>query len=228
MPARLRIRLRPPSQPTRYFARNDLAVGQLDVDAGVVLGKARHFAFAVDRHRQLVDPAGQDALDVLLRQREPVVVASRKVADVERDHREARDLHDLPLRQEALGDASLIEHLDRACMQAARARAGEVLVGAPLDDGDVDTRQRQLARQHQPRRASSCDHHRMVRHGQRLCGTTRGLPQAPVSGINLRWRGAGTARPSGPGDYTVPVIVSVLRTAASLRWRLRTRSSSAA
>ena len=49
-----------------------------------------------------------------LRQREPVVVASRKVADVERDHREARDLHDLPLREEAIRDSTLIEHLDRA------------------------------------------------------------------------------------------------------------------
>ena len=63
----------------------------------------------------------------LLPQREPVVVARRKVADVERDHREARDLHGLPLREEALRDAPLIEHLDRARMQPARARAGELL-----------------------------------------------------------------------------------------------------
>ena len=49
-----------------------------------------------------------------LPQREPVVVARRKVADVERDHREARDLHDLPLREEAIRDATLIEHLDGA------------------------------------------------------------------------------------------------------------------
>ena len=90
------------------------AVGQLDVDAGVVLRKARHLASAIDRHRQLVDPGGEDALDVVLPEREPVVVARRKVADVERDHREARDLHDLPLREEALRDATLIEHLDRA------------------------------------------------------------------------------------------------------------------
>ena len=61
------------------------AVGQLDVDAGVVLGKARHLTSAIDRHRQLVDPGGEDALDAVLPQREPVVVASRKVADVERD-----------------------------------------------------------------------------------------------------------------------------------------------
>jgi hypothetical protein len=36
------------------------------------------------------------------------------------------------------------------------------LAGAPLDDGDVDPRQRQLARQHQPRRASSGYHHGML------------------------------------------------------------------
>src|SRR4029453_14569809 len=35
--------------------------------------------------------------DVVLPQREPVVVASRKVADVERDHREGPDLSDSTL-----------------------------------------------------------------------------------------------------------------------------------
>jgi hypothetical protein len=56
----------------------------------------------------------QDALDTFLPEREPVVVASRKVADVERDHREPGDLHDFSLREEAIRDATLIEHLDRA------------------------------------------------------------------------------------------------------------------
>src|SRR6266511_3008442 len=49
-------------------------------------------------------------------------------------------------------------------MQTARARAGKVLAVAPLDDGDIDARQRQLARQHQPRRAASGYHHRMFGH----------------------------------------------------------------
>ena len=49
-------------------------------------------------------------------------------------------------------------------VQTARARAGEVLAGAPLDNGNVDARQRQLARQHQSRRTSSGDHHRMLGH----------------------------------------------------------------
>jgi hypothetical protein len=54
------------------------AVGQRDVDAGVVLGEARHFTPAVDRDRQLLDPGGEDALDALLPEREPVVVARRE------------------------------------------------------------------------------------------------------------------------------------------------------
>jgi hypothetical protein len=93
-------------------------------------------------------------------------------------------------------------------VQTARARAGQILAGAPLDNGNVDARQRQLARRHQPRRTSSGDHHRMIGHshtpagsvdsntrishlpipqilawGQRLCGTPRGLKQAPLGGI---------------------------------------------
>ena len=44
MPAALRTRLRPPSQPTRYSRPQRPAVGQLDVDAGVVLREARHLA----------------------------------------------------------------------------------------------------------------------------------------------------------------------------------------
>ena len=75
------------------------------------------------------------------------------------DAGEPRDLGHLSLREEPVGDAALIEDLDGARVQAARARAGEVLAGAPLDDGDVDPRQRQLARQHQPGRTASGDHH---------------------------------------------------------------------
>ena len=50
------------------------AVGERDVNAGSVLREARQLAFADDRHCQLVDPAGQDALEVSLPQRESVVV----------------------------------------------------------------------------------------------------------------------------------------------------------
>jgi hypothetical protein len=83
-----------------------------------------------------------------------------KGADVQRDHGEGRNLSYLPLREEPISDSTLIEHLDGACMQTACARANEVLAGAPLDNGNVDSRQRQLAGQHQPCRTSSDDHHR--------------------------------------------------------------------
>ena len=48
-------------------------------------------------------------------------------------------------------------------MQTARARTDQVLCGAPLDNGDVDSRQCQLARQHQACWASPGNHHRVVR-----------------------------------------------------------------
>ena len=70
----------------------------------------------------------------------------------------------LPLREEPFGDAALIEHLDGAGVQTAGARAVELLTGASFDDDDVDPRQRQLARQHQPGRAAAGDDHRMFGH----------------------------------------------------------------
>jgi hypothetical protein len=63
---------------------------------------------------QLADPAGQDALDVVLPQPEPVVVAGGKVADVQRNAGEPRDLSHLPLGEEPIGDSTLIEDLDGA------------------------------------------------------------------------------------------------------------------
>jgi hypothetical protein len=45
-----------------------------------------------------------------------------------------------------------------------RARARQVLIGTPLDDDNVDAGQCQLARQHQPRRTASGDHHRVLGH----------------------------------------------------------------
>ncbi len=140
------------------------AVRHLHVDAGVVLHEARHLTSAIDRHRQLVDPAGEDALDVVLPQREPVVVPRGKVADIQRDPGEARDLGGRALREEPIGDPALIEDLDRARVQAARARAGEVLAGAPFDEGDIDAGERQLAREHEPRRPRSDDHHGVLGH----------------------------------------------------------------
>ena len=100
--------------PDEILRPQRLAVGELDVDAGVVLRETRHLTSAIDRHRQLADPAGQDALDVVLPQREPVVVPGGKVADVQRDPGEARDLRHLSLREEPIGDSALIEDLDGA------------------------------------------------------------------------------------------------------------------
>src|SRR3954470_10459278 len=50
-------------------------------------------------------------------------------------------------------------------MQAARARAGEVLAGTPFDNGNVDACQGQLACQHQAGRARAHDQDIGIRHG---------------------------------------------------------------
>ena len=73
----------------------------------------------------------------------------------------AHDRMRLPRREEPFRDAALIEHLDGAGVKTPGSRSVEILTGASFDDDDVDPRQRQLARQHQPGRAASCDHHRM-------------------------------------------------------------------
>ena len=93
------------------------AAGQLDVDAGVVLREAHHLALAEDRHPELLDPAGQDALEVALPEREQVVVAGREVADVEEGPGVAHERMRLPRREEPFRDATLVEHLDGARVQ---------------------------------------------------------------------------------------------------------------
>jgi hypothetical protein len=138
-------------------------------------------------------------------------VARRKVADVEPDHREAGDLHHLALREEAIGDAALIEHLDRARMQTAGARAGEVLRGAPLDDGNVDMRQRQLAGEHQAGGAAAGDQYRVF--AERLHHPDQRSAEGPASreagwpARPRRDRSRGVQR-KGAGLETGPCIVS--------------------
>ena len=88
--------------------------GQVDVDAGVVLRDARHLTSAIDRYGQLAGPVGQEALDVLLRQREPVGMPGGKVTDVKPNSGKTRDLRCVPLRNEPISDATLVEHLDGA------------------------------------------------------------------------------------------------------------------
>ena len=82
-----------------------------------------------------------------------------KVAHVQHGRGQHRRLRHLTLREEPIGDPTLIEHLDRARVKTAGPRADEHVIGTPLDDGDIDLRQGQLSRQHHPRRASSGDHH---------------------------------------------------------------------
>ena len=150
--------------PDEILPPHRLAVGQLDVDAGIVLRETGDLDAVVDLHPQLADPAGQDPLDVVLPKPEPVVVPGREVADVQSDAGEARDLRHLSLRKEPIRDAALVEDLDGAGLQPACARACEVLAGAPLEDRNVDASQCQLACQHQPSRACSGDHHSALGH----------------------------------------------------------------
>ena len=71
--------------PDEILRPQRLAVGQCDVHAGVVLRETGHLGAVVDRDLQLADPAGEDALDVLLPQPEPVGMPGGKVADVQTD-----------------------------------------------------------------------------------------------------------------------------------------------
>ena len=77
------------------------------------------------------------------------------------EHRAAeRDrVHRLALGEEPLGDAALIEQLDRAGVESAPTSACQTLRLAPLEDDDVHPRQPQLASQHHPRRPAPDDHH---------------------------------------------------------------------
>ena len=143
-----------------------MVVGQLDLDAGVVLHEPDDVALANDRHPELADPVGQNGLEQALPEPEDVVVAGGEVADVQ--HAPGEELHrmHLPLRHETICDATLIEHLDRAGEETSGTRSVDCLVGATLDDGNVDSRQRQLARQHQTGRATARDHNLMLGHRQ--------------------------------------------------------------
>ena len=150
-----------------------LAVGQPDIDPGVVLREARHLTPVVDAHRQLGDPGGHDPLDLVLEDRERIRMTRREVAHVHHGRAERRGLSHLTLREEPIGDPALIQHLDRARVNSAGPRVGEHVIGTPLDDRDVDLRQRQLGRQHHPRRTASGDDHRMLRHRHTPLGTRR-------------------------------------------------------
>src|SRR6266700_462546 len=123
------------------------------------------------------------ALRTALQQRHPIVVAGGEVADVHRDPSERLHLHRLPLGEEAIDDTALVQHLDGAGVQTSGARALELEAGASLDDEDVGPRQRQLRRQHHPRRTTAGDHNCMLGHtplliSQRLSGNSAPYPGA--------------------------------------------------
>ncbi len=91
MPAALRTRLRPPSQPTRYASRSTPPSASATSTPSSSWTKPVTSQPRTDRDTELVDPAGEDALDVVLPQPQRVRVAGREVADVQRDPAEARD-----------------------------------------------------------------------------------------------------------------------------------------
>ena len=105
-------------------------------------------AWVRDRHPELRDPAGEDPFDVVLPQAETVRVARREVADVQSHGAVARHLGYLPFREESVHDAALVEHLEGARQQAPRPRAGELLARPAFVDGDVHSREGELAGQH--------------------------------------------------------------------------------
>src|SRR5581483_1911896 len=176
-----------------------LAAGDPDVDAGFVLRGARHLPAALDRDRQLADPLRQQVLEADLRQREAVVVTGGKVAEVEPCACEALDLHRPALREKPVGDTALVEHLDRACMQTAGARADEVLARSTLDDRDVDPGEGELAREHQARRTASRDHDGMRVHRHVGRNTGRAATRRPVRNVYS----AGSSEPCGSSGGTV-------------------------
>jgi hypothetical protein len=67
-----------------------------------------------------------------------------EVADVEPDLRKSGQLANLAPGNEPVCHTALVEDLDGARMQTTRPCAGQGLVGASFDDGDIDSRQRQF------------------------------------------------------------------------------------
>ena len=105
--------------PDEILRPQGLAVGKLDVDAGVVLREARHLTSVIDPHRQLGDPGGHDPLDLVLEDPERVRMTGREVAHVQHGRAERRHLSHLTLREEPISDPTLIEYLDRARVDTA-------------------------------------------------------------------------------------------------------------
>ena len=105
--------------PDEILRPQRLAVGQIDVDAAVVLREARHLMSVIDPHRQLGDPGGHDPLDLVLPDPERIRMTRREVAHVQHGRGQHRGLSHLTLREEPISDPTLIQHLDRARVKTA-------------------------------------------------------------------------------------------------------------
>jgi hypothetical protein len=105
-------------------------------------------------------------------------------------------------------------------VKTAGSRSVEILTCASFDDDDLDPRQRQLARQHQPRRAASCDHHRMLGHRYTPanaapdgdCHLARSNPEpaavASTLPANSSTGSALTVDPSAEGNPSIPQFLA--------------------
>jgi hypothetical protein len=65
------------------------------------------------------------------------------------------------------------------------------VIGTPLDDRDVDPRQGQLGRQHDPRRTAAGDHHRMLGHGHTPVGYVEKNTRISLLQLRRFWLAAG-------------------------------------
>src|SRR5947207_2910320 len=86
----------PAVAPDEVLRSKRRAVGQLDIDAGVVLAEADYLAATEYRNPELTDPISQDGLELALPQRQHVVVAAREVADVQEGAAVPLDRGDVP------------------------------------------------------------------------------------------------------------------------------------
>ena len=172
------------------------AFAQGDVDARGILGETCHLDAAQDRNAKLRCPALQDALGVLLGERQAVRVTARESTDVEAHAGEPVDLCRLAGLEEPLDDAALVEHLQGPSMQAEGAGADALGIPLPFDDDDLDARERQLGPEHQPGRAAADDDHCMLGHSH-LRPNRAVNPNDPGGARAVR---AGTASIRTPSD----------------------------
>ena len=89
---------------------------------------------------------------MFLPQGKAIGMTGGEVAEVKRDTREGGHLHRLPHSEKALSDPTLIQHLNRACVQPASTPTGALDLGAwsPLQHDCLHPGQCQFRCQHHP------------------------------------------------------------------------------